>query len=45
VQERVEQGNFAVFAFEPGWHRVIVTEYDRVLDRQAKVSLPTLCGD
>jgi len=42
VQERVEQGNFAVFAFEPGWHRVIVTEYDRVLDRQAKVSLDDL---
>ncbi|QNE21424.1 hypothetical protein F1D05_30245 [Kribbella qitaiheensis] len=36
--ERTELGDFAVLDFEPGWYRVMVQQYDRVLDRQAKVS-------
>jgi 2-polyprenyl-6-methoxyphenol hydroxylase-like FAD-dependent oxidoreductase len=41
-QERAEQGDFSVFAFEPGWYRVMVQDYDRVLDRQTKVSFDDL---
>ncbi|MEI5099745.1 FAD-dependent monooxygenase [Streptomyces sp. PmtG] len=30
---RVPDGDFSVIAFEPGWYRVITSEYDHVADR------------
>ncbi|WP_328604088.1 FAD-dependent monooxygenase [Amycolatopsis sp. NBC_00345] len=42
VQKRAELGNFSVLGFEPGWYRVIVSDYDRVLDRQAEVGFEDL---
>ncbi len=41
-QERREHGSFSIFEFEPGWYRVITTEYDRVIDRDAPVDLEDL---
>ncbi|WP_405691592.1 FAD-dependent monooxygenase [Streptomyces sp. NBC_00057] len=35
---RCETGYFSVFALEPGWHRVITSEYDRVADRDDTVT-------
>ena len=42
LQGRTERGSFTVFAYEPGWHRVVVNQYDRVLDRHATVSFEEL---
>ncbi|HEY3712778.1 MAG TPA: FAD-dependent monooxygenase [Amycolatopsis sp.] len=42
IQGRAELGNFSVLGFEPGWYRVTVSEYDRVLDRQAEVGFEDL---
>ncbi|HEX3783076.1 MAG TPA: FAD-dependent monooxygenase [Pseudonocardiaceae bacterium] len=41
-QQRGELGNFSVFAFEPGWYRVTVQEFDHVLDRQAQITFDDL---
>ena len=40
--ERRERGTFAVFGFEPGWFRVMTTEYDRPSDRDAAVDFDEL---
>ncbi|MBB6471596.1 FAD-dependent oxidoreductase [Sphaerisporangium rubeum] len=41
-QERYEHGTVGVLSFEPGWYRVITTEYDRVARRDEPVTLETL---
>ncbi|MGV9679483.1 FAD-dependent monooxygenase [Nocardia sp. NPDC003482] len=41
-QERREHGNFSVIGFEPGWYRLITTEYDRPMDRDAPVGVEDL---
>jgi 2-polyprenyl-6-methoxyphenol hydroxylase-like FAD-dependent oxidoreductase len=41
-QERRELGNFSVFGFEPGWYRVMTSQYDRVIDRDAPVGVEDL---
>lgn len=48
---RCPSGNYSAIAFEPGWHRVITSEYDRVADReetptfeQLRSSLTRLAG-
>lgn len=41
-QERHEHGTVGVLSFEPGWYRVITTEYDRVARRDEPVTLETL---
>ncbi|MDT8911587.1 FAD-dependent monooxygenase [Amycolatopsis sp. PS_44_ISF1] len=41
-QKRAELGHFSVLEFEPGWYRVIVSEYGRVLDRHAEVDVEEL---
>jgi 3-(3-hydroxy-phenyl)propionate hydroxylase len=41
-QERVENGSYSLFAFEPGWRRVIVNVYDRVLGRHEQISFDDL---
>ncbi|MEU5163907.1 FAD-dependent monooxygenase [Streptomyces sp. NPDC020875] len=39
---RVAGGNFSAIAFEPGWHRVITSEYDRVADGTDPVTFEQL---
>ncbi|MFE3093566.1 FAD-dependent monooxygenase [Streptomyces sp. NPDC059248] len=39
---RVAAGNFSAIAFEPGWHRVITSEYDRVADGPGPVTFEQL---
>ncbi|MFI6985419.1 FAD-dependent monooxygenase [Embleya sp. NPDC050154] len=39
---RYPGGNFSAFSLEPGWHRVITTEYDRVADRDDPVTFELL---
>ncbi|HEX4225852.1 MAG TPA: FAD-dependent monooxygenase [Pseudonocardiaceae bacterium] len=41
-RHRGEHGSFSIFAFEPGWYRVIVQDYDRILDRHATVTIDDL---
>lgn len=38
-QVRTEAGSYSVIDFAPGWWRVMTNEYDRVVDRNAPVSL------
>ncbi|MCQ9131844.1 FAD-dependent monooxygenase [Streptomyces hilarionis] len=40
--QRRPGGDFSVFAFEPGWHRVITTQYDRVADQGDPVTFEEL---
>ncbi|MGC4975286.1 FAD-dependent monooxygenase [Streptomyces sp. DT199] len=40
--QRRTGGDFSVFAFEPGWHRVITTEYDRVAGHREPVTFEEL---
>ena len=40
--ERREHGTFTVFGVEPGWFRVMTTEYDRPADRNAAVDFDEL---
>ncbi|MDX3309232.1 FAD-dependent monooxygenase [Streptomyces sp. ME08-AFT2] len=40
--QRQPGGDFSVFAFEPGWYRVITTEYDRVADQRKPVTFEEL---
>ncbi|MFI5782410.1 FAD-dependent monooxygenase [Nocardia sp. NPDC051570] len=40
--QRYEHGGLLVFDFEPGWYRVVTTEYDRVLDRDTTVDVEEL---
>ncbi len=35
-------GDFTIIPFEPGWYRVMVAQYDRVLDRDDPVTLESL---
>ncbi|MFF4402839.1 FAD-dependent monooxygenase [Streptomyces sp. NPDC001480] len=42
VGQRRPLGDFTVFNFEPGWYRVLTTEYDRVTDRSEPVTLEAL---
>ncbi|WP_432126523.1 FAD-dependent monooxygenase [Streptomyces sp. bgisy082] len=35
-------GDYSAIAFEPGWHRVITSEYDRVVDRDEPVTFEQL---
>ncbi|MEU6770344.1 FAD-dependent monooxygenase [Streptomyces sp. NPDC046759] len=39
---RVPGGDFSVIAFEPGWYRVITSEYDHVADRDEPVTFEQL---
>jgi 2-polyprenyl-6-methoxyphenol hydroxylase-like FAD-dependent oxidoreductase len=39
---RTPVGDYSAIAFEPGWHRVITSEYDRVADRDEPVTLEQL---
>ncbi len=39
---RRERGDFTVLQFEPGWHRVVTNQFDRVADRDAPVSFEDL---
>ncbi|MEU9394187.1 FAD-dependent monooxygenase [Streptomyces sp. NPDC048324] len=39
---RCPGGHFSALALEPGWHRVITSEYDRVADRDASVTFEQL---
>ena len=41
-EQRVEGGSYSIFAFEPGWRRVIVHDYDLVLDRNATIDIEDL---
>ncbi|KUO09583.1 FAD-dependent monooxygenase [Streptomyces sp. DSM 15324] len=40
--QRQPGGDFSVFAFEPGWYRVITTEYGRVADQSKPVTFEEL---
>lgn len=42
AMKRLNQGQFSVLAFQPDCFRVIVSEYDRVIDRDAGVSFEDL---
>ncbi|MEV4312823.1 FAD-dependent oxidoreductase [Actinocrispum sp. NPDC049592] len=39
---RSDHGDYSVIPFEPGWYRVMVGQYDRVLDRDEPVTLESL---
>lgn len=39
---RCPDGHFSAIALEPGWHRVITSEYDRVADRDVVVTFEQL---
>lgn len=39
---RVAGGDYSAIAFEPGWHRVITSEYDRVIDRDEPATFEQL---
>ncbi len=39
---RCPTGDYSVIAFEPGWYRVIASEYDRVVDRDEPVTFERL---
>ena len=39
---RCPTGDYSAIAFEPGWYRVIASEYDRVADRDAPVTFEQL---
>ncbi|MGC0419781.1 2-polyprenyl-6-methoxyphenol hydroxylase-like FAD-dependent oxidoreductase [Embleya sp. AB8] len=39
---RCPEGHFSAFALEPGWHRVITSEYDHVADRDEGATLEQL---
>ncbi|MEV6173539.1 FAD-dependent monooxygenase [Streptomyces sp. NPDC051954] len=39
---RTPSGDYSAIAFEPGWYRVITSEYDRVVDRDEPVTLEQL---
>ncbi|MBQ1023749.1 FAD-dependent monooxygenase [Micromonospora sp. C95] len=39
---RCPTGDYSVIAFEPGWYRVIASEYDRVVDRDEPVTFEQL---
>ncbi|MFC7381766.1 FAD-dependent oxidoreductase [Sphaerisporangium rhizosphaerae] len=41
-QERREHGTISVLSFEPGWHRVMTTEFDQVAGRDEPVTLEGL---
>jgi 3-(3-hydroxy-phenyl)propionate hydroxylase len=41
-QERHEHGNFSVIDFEPGWYRVMTSQFDIVADRDAPVTVEEL---
>jgi 2-polyprenyl-6-methoxyphenol hydroxylase-like FAD-dependent oxidoreductase len=41
-QERHERGNFSVLDFEPGWYRVMTSQFDTVADRDAPVTADDL---
>jgi 2-polyprenyl-6-methoxyphenol hydroxylase-like FAD-dependent oxidoreductase len=41
-QERGATGDFAVFAFEPGWYRVLTSTYDGTVDRDAPAGIEDL---
>jgi 3-(3-hydroxy-phenyl)propionate hydroxylase len=36
-QERRPGGDFSVIEFEPGWHRLMTNEFDRVVDRETPI--------
>nr|AXL05601.1 hypothetical protein [uncultured bacterium] len=37
-----ESGNVSILGYEPGWHRVFITEYDRVSDRDEPMTFDRL---
>ncbi|MFE2536656.1 FAD-dependent monooxygenase [Streptomyces sp. NPDC059371] len=39
---RTAGGDYSAIAFEPGWHRVITSEFDRVADREESVTFEGL---
>ncbi|OIJ88723.1 hypothetical protein BIV25_36225 [Streptomyces sp. MUSC 14] len=39
---RTPGGDYSAIAFEPGWHRVITSEFDRVVDRDEEVTFERL---
>lgn len=39
---RTPGGDYSAIAFEPGWHRVITSEFDRVVDRDETVTFEQL---
>ncbi|MFI1075506.1 FAD-dependent monooxygenase [Streptomyces puniciscabiei] len=39
---RTPHGDYSAIAFEPGWHRVITSEYDHVVDRDEPVTFERL---
>ncbi|MGC4984770.1 FAD-dependent monooxygenase [Streptomyces sp. DT193] len=39
---RTPGGDYSAIAFEPGWHRVITSEFDRVADRDESVTFERL---
>ncbi|MEV6020474.1 FAD-dependent monooxygenase [Streptomyces sp. NPDC051997] len=39
---RTPAGDYSAIAFEPGWHRVITSEFDRVADREESVTFERL---
>ncbi|MEU9136972.1 FAD-dependent monooxygenase [Streptomyces sp. NPDC048404] len=39
---RTAGGDYSAIAFEPGWHRVITSEFDRVADRDEEVTFERL---
>jgi 2-polyprenyl-6-methoxyphenol hydroxylase-like FAD-dependent oxidoreductase len=41
-QERHEHGNYSVIDFEPGWYRVMTSQFDTVADRDAPVTVEDL---
>jgi 3-(3-hydroxy-phenyl)propionate hydroxylase len=41
-QERHDNGNFSVLDFEPGWYRVMTSEFDTVADRDTPVTADDL---
>jgi 3-(3-hydroxy-phenyl)propionate hydroxylase len=41
-QPRREHGDFSVLQFEPGWHRVMTCQYDRVADRDSPATFEGL---
>jgi len=38
-QRRTPHGNWSVLTFEPGWHRVITNDFDRIADREAPITV------
>ncbi|WP_307813929.1 FAD-dependent monooxygenase [Streptomyces sp. N35] len=39
---RTHAGDYSAIAFQPGWHRVITSEFDRVVDRDEQVTFEQL---